>query len=272
MKNLPQVINKALKLLRQSPEGAALTVSLAGGGSDFYTAKIEPYMVGLIAATGKLRPAETRPLIDLRLYVEEAEGGKGNGYRAYVERITGIGALASIPDPSEFVVAVTADSIDELEVALVAALEDNVKVEELTLATLNYRKNNFSKATFKVKEMKRSRFNFWTATPEDIDLFLFVGDTVGDALRFDGGYEGKSISLWFTLGECLKTLYVTIDMKSQSGKFRVSAEDRACWPWKDKAIEKVVSTKADACEVVANYIAANYSFRIPEASVYFNWS
>ncbi len=265
MKNLPTIINQALKLLRKSPDGAALTVALVGGGDDFVTPSFEKHMIPVLVRTG-MRRSETRPTMNLRLYVEQREFG----FSASLERITGMAALPTIPDPSEYLASVKADSLEALEAVIVAAIEQTVQVDELSMASLNYRKNKFSAASFEVKEDTRSRFAIFSARPQDITLRNFVADTVGDALRFDGGYPSSSISLWFTMGECLKTIYVTVG--TEGGKFAVSAQDRACWPWKEQAIKRVVSTRADVCELIADYIARQYSFRTPAVEVYFNWS
>ena len=270
MHNLSNIVNQALNLLRRSPQGAALTISLAGGGSEFISPRVEPYMVSVISASGRMRGGETRPAIDLRLYVSQ----RNDIYHAHIERITGLGIIASIPDHTEHVLSVQASSLDELELALVSEIDNKVKVPELRLAKASYRKDNFTSANFELQEVARGLRALLSRRPEDINLRHFVDDTVGDALRFDGGYPATAISLWFTLGETLKTLYVTIGIENQGGKtvYSVTAEDRACWPWKDKAIGRRVSTQADARKLVADYIAKNYSFRVTEVSTYFNWS
>src|ERR1700679_1481609 len=112
MSNIESIAKRACTLLGKSPAGAAVGIQLEGGLKSFVDPEIPGFGMGaLLIGSGMLRSSEARPDYDLRVQLEERQGQ----YRASLERITGMAALATIPDPSEYLGHLETATLEEAE-------------------------------------------------------------------------------------------------------------------------------------------------------------
>lgn len=260
------IVLRAVSLLRSSSTAAGITAELKGGELDVAVPELGG-ITGLLAVHGLVRSSELRPVNDIRLYIDEFLGT----YTCRLERITGIAPLDTIPDPTEHVATIKALDLDALGLELLATLDKIYGVDALTMTSLFYRKSEFATAIFENVGVPRPQgfFPRFVRKQTDAQLEEFVNTTVESAFAFGGTTPLQSCSLWFTLGETMRTIYIRIEAKGD--KYRITADDRVDYPWREKAINTTCTTPDAVKRVIRTYIAERYSFRVEKASVYLGW-
>ncbi len=268
-----EIARQALSLLGKSPEGAGLTMALAGGGVDFVRPNYSESPLGsLVIMAAGLRGEQSRPQYDLRVYIDD----RGDQFRGRIERVTGMAVLETIPDPSEHLGSFQGANIDEVEKALCDCLEANLPQGlELAVSSIFYRHNKFGQKSFSAnrgQHRNRGLAKLLHGATADTEMVGFVDEVVNKAMNWSPeGRSPRSISLWFTVnGECMKTIYTSVDV--QESTFVIEANDHACWPWRDKAISCRVSTKEQVKDRIVDYLSRRYAFELSQLEVYFGWS
>lgn len=259
------IAKSAFDLLAREPQNGGLTMSLAGGGPDIVLPGPDPTGLLLLIGSPKLlRPAEARAQYDLRVFADEHAGQ----FNVRVERITGMAALATIPDPSEVVTHFKVGDLNDATVALGQALDEHFSGVNLAVSKLSYRSSKFAECTLDASRGKPAgRLSLWR--PTDSNLSSFAADVVERALTWGPSVaNAEQVSVWFYATGESGAIYVTIKPDGRR-RFTIEMEDRISWPWKKKSSKRVGSI-AEVQQTVADYVARTHGFRIHAWHVYFN--
>jgi hypothetical protein len=274
---MEHILAGAVKLLKTSPNGAdAVTMRIGGGFDEPVVPRIERYMIPVLASRGGskiMRGTEMRPEHDLRAYIRLDQSGK---YHVSVERITGMAALTTMMDPSEFIGSCEANTPEAAGEGLGKILSEYTvgKGIILTLQSRSYWTDSFAERIFspdrQIKAARQPRrWRDMLSPLPDAELEDFINEVVAKAFAWgEGAATAKHVSLWWTADQEYKSAYITVDA-NDDGTYNLTTEDRIPWPWSDKKTRTLRTLQAVQAEIV-KYLVANHRFKLKSFKVYFN--